>query len=119
MVSFKKSNLKIKKRSIIIPYIVSTTWYPLFLADKVAQRYLETLQKYPIISEIKRVVPAAVATTKKGIEVFIVDEVKREDVGKANDYLAKFLVEFRDIEGFNYQIRSLSTLSEAMKYIGK
>jgi hypothetical protein len=89
------------------------------LADKVAQRYLETLQKYPIISEIKRVVPAAVATTKEGIEVFIVDEVKRDDVGKANDYLAKFLVAFRDIEGFNYQIRSLSTLSEAMAYIGK
>jgi hypothetical protein len=102
-----------------MPYIVSTAWYPLSLSDTVAQRYLEILQKYPIISSIKRIVPAAVTTTKEGIEVFIVDEVKREDVGAAFDYLAKFLIEFRNIEGFNYQIRNLSTLNEAMKYIGK
>ena len=119
MVSPKKSNLKIKRRWIKIPYIVSTTWYPLNLANTVAQRYLETMQKYPIISEIKRVVPAAVATNRKGIKVFVVDEIKREDTGKASDYLAKFLIEFRDIEGFNYKTRILSTLNEAMAYIGK
>jgi hypothetical protein len=35
-------------------------------------------------------VPAAVAITKGGIEVFIVDEVNRADVGEAIDYLVKF-----------------------------
>ncbi|MGB5911794.1 MAG: hypothetical protein WBH31_11420 [Promethearchaeia archaeon] len=63
--------------------------------------------------------PAAVSTTKGGIEVFIVDEVKRADVGEVIDYLVKLLVEFRNIEGFRYQIRTLSTLKEAMAYIGK
>ena len=92
------------------------TWYPLSSSE---ERYLKTLQKYPLISTIKRVVPAAVATTKGGIEVFIVDEVKRAYVGEVIDYLVKFLVEFRDIEGFRYQIRTLSTLKEAMAYIGK
>ena len=102
-----------------MPYVVTFSWYPPSVSDTVAQRYLETLQKYPLISSIKRVVPAAVTSTKEGIEVFIVDEVKREDVGEVLDYAAKFLVEFRDIEGFRYHIRNFSTLSEAMEYIGK
>ena len=40
-------------------------------------------------------------------------------MGEALDYGAKFLVEFRDIEGFRYQIRTFSTVTEAMAYIGK
>lgn len=89
------------------------------MANEVAQRYLETLQKYPLISSIKRVIPAAVSSTKEGLEVFLVDEVKRENVGEAMDYAAKFLVEFFDIEDFRYQIRVYNTLNEAMAYIGK
>ncbi len=119
MVSFEKSNLKIKKRRIKIPYIVSFTWYPPSLANAITQRYLETLQKYPIISSIKRIVPAAVSSTKEGLEVFLVDEVKREAVGEALDYISKFLVAFFDIEDFRYQIRVYNTLNEAMAYIGK
>jgi len=119
MVSLEKSNLKIKKRCVKMPYVISFTWYPPSVSNTVAQRYLETLQKYPIISSIKRIVPAAVSSTKEGIEVFVVDEVKREDLGDAVDYGSKFLVEFRDIEGFRYQIRTFSTVTEAMKYIGK
>ncbi len=102
-----------------MPYVVAFSWYPPSASDIVAKRYLETLQKYPVISSIKRLVPAAVAATKEGIEVFVVDEVKREDMGEALDYAAKFLVEFRDIEGFRYHIRTFSTVTEAMAYIGK
>ena len=102
-----------------MPYVISYTWYPPSLADTVAQRYLETLQKLPIISSVKRIVPAAVASTKEGLEVFVVDEVKRENLGEAIDYMSKFLVAFRDIEGFRYHVRTFSTLNEAMAYIGK
>ncbi len=102
-----------------MPYVVSFTWYPPSLANTVAQRYLETLQKYPIISSIKRIVPAAVSSTKEGIEVFIVDEVKREDLGDVLDYAGKFMVEFYEIEGFRYEINVYSTISEALKNIIK
>jgi hypothetical protein len=102
-----------------LPYVISFAWYPPSLADIVAQRYLEMFQKLPVISSIKRIVPAAVASTKEGLEVFIVDEVKQEDLGEAVDYCSKFLVEFRDIEGFRYHVRTFSTLNEAMRYIGK
>jgi len=101
-----------------MPYIISFVWYPLSQANTVSQKYLEMLQKLPVISSIKRIVPAAVAATKEGIEVMVVDEVKREDVGEAQDYLSKFLIEFRDIEGFSFHIRSFSTISEALGYIG-
>lgn len=69
-------------------------------ANTVGQRYLETLQKYHVISCIKRIVTAAVSSTQEGLEVMVVDEVKWEDVGEALEYASKFLVEFRDIEGF-------------------
>jgi len=101
-----------------MPYVVSFAWYPPSQSNKVAQRYLETLQKYPVISSIKRIVPVAVASTKEGIEVMVVDDVKREDIGEVVDYNSQFLVEFRDIEGFRYHVNIFSTVGEAMGYIG-
>jgi len=101
-----------------MPYVVSFAWYPPSQSNKVAQRYLGTLQKYPVISSIKRIVPVAVSSTKEGIEVMVVDDVKREDIGEAIDYNSQFLVEFRDIEGFRYHVRTFSTVGEAMGYIG-
>jgi hypothetical protein len=101
-----------------MPYLISFAWYPLSQTNTVAQKYLEMFQKLPVISCIKRIVPAANAATKEGIEVMVVDEVKQEDVGEALDYLSRFLIEFRDIEGFNFHIRTFSTLTEGMAYIG-
>jgi hypothetical protein len=101
-----------------MPYIISHVSYPPTQSEKVAKRYLEMFKKLPLISSIKRVIPAAVTASEKGFEVMVVDEVKREHQGEAIDYLSKFLVEFRDIEGLRYQINSWSTLNEAMAYIG-
>jgi len=101
-----------------MPYIISYIYYPPNQAEKVGKKYLEMFKKLPLISSIKRVVPAAVTSTEKGIEVMVVDEVKRENQGEVIDYLAKFLIEFRDIDGFRYYIHSWSTLNEAMAYIG-
>lgn len=101
-----------------MPYVISFTWFPPSLSNTVAQRYLETLQKYPLISSINRVIPGAIASTKEGIEVMIIDEVKGEDLGEVLEYSTKFLVEFRNIEGLRYHIRVFNTLNEAMGYIG-
>ena len=101
-----------------MPYIISHAYYPPTQANNVSKRYLETFKKLPLLSSIKRVIPAAVTSSEKGIEVMMVDEVKTENQGEAINYLAKFLIEFRDIEGFRYSIHSWSTLNEAMGYIG-
>jgi len=101
-----------------MPYVISFAWCPPSQSNTVGQRYLETLQKYPVISSIKRIVPAAISSTKEGIEIMVVDEVKTEDLGEALVYATKFLVEFRDIEGFRYHIKAYNTVSEALSYVG-
>jgi hypothetical protein len=102
-----------------VPYIVSYLWFPPHLSNTAAQRYLETIQKYPLISSIKRLIPAAIASDKEGVEVMAIDEVKRSDLGEALEYVGKFLVEFRNIEGLRYQAKVFNTLNEAMSLIGK
>jgi len=101
-----------------MPYIVMFTWFPPSIVKTVAQRYLETLKKLPVPSIIKRLVPVATVATKDGIESMNVDEVKKEDLGEAMEYLSKFVMEFYDIEGFRCYIKSYSTISESLKYIG-
>jgi hypothetical protein len=102
-----------------LPYILTYLWFPPHLSDTAAQRYLETIQKYPIINGIKRIIPAAISTDKKGVEVIVIDEVKRKDLGEAMGYISKFVVEFRSIEGLNYQVKTANTLGEAMGLVGK
>ena len=101
-----------------MPFIMTNCWYPPHLANKIAQKYLDSLQKLPVPSIIKRVVPAASTSSPNGIIVLNVDEVKREDLGDAMDYAGKFMVEFMEIEGFRYEIKVWSTISEALKNIG-
>ena len=88
------------------------------MANTISKRYLEVLQKYPTPSYIKRLVPAANSSGKDGVENINVDEVKEADVGKAITYLTTAMVEFRDIEGFRYEIRIFLTVIEGLKLVG-
>ncbi len=101
-----------------MPYILVNSWYPPHLADKVAKRYLELLQKNPIPDYVKRLIPAASRATIDGINVMNVDEVKKDKLGDAYEYAVKFMLGFRDIEGFRYEIVTLTTVADALKFIG-
>ena len=101
-----------------MPYIMTFVWYPLPMIKKALERYYEATKELPIPPIIKRVVLAATASNREGIEVINVDEVKTEDLGEANNYLSKFMLKFRDLEGVNFKIRSYSTLSEGVKNLG-
>ena len=117
-----KSNKKFKKLvnwgSNDMPYIITFVWYPLTKINQVAERYLEVVKRMPVPSFIKRLVLAASAATKEGIEIINVDEVKKEDFYEGNNYNSKFMLEFKDIEGLRFHIRTFSTLPEAFKDIG-
>ena len=93
-------------------------WYPFPVNPKVAQRYLENLQKYPIPSFMKRLVPAANNATKDGIEILNIDEVKPKDLGEAFEYINVFMSHLEDIEGLNWSLRVFSTVAEGLKRIG-
>ena len=101
-----------------MPFIVTHCFFPIQLADKVAQRYLETMQKLPIPDVIKRIAPPSSVVSRKGVETIIVDDVKLKDMGDAWEYLNRFLIEFRDIEGFNYERDIHDTVAESLKLIG-
>ena len=102
-----------------MPYIITKTWYPPSKTDEVAKRYLEVMKKYPPDESLsKHVVPAAVRSTKDGMETMVISEAVREKLGDALDLIQKRAVEFRDIEGHKYEIRTWFTLEEALTFIG-
>ena len=100
-------------------YLITHCWYANHLADEVAKKYLETMEKYPPDESLaKTIVPAAVSATRKGIKSITIDEVERPKLGEALERGALFMAEFRNINGFRYEIRSWANLEEAMKQIG-
>ena len=102
-----------------MPYIITHCWYPNHLADEVAKKYLETMEKYPPDESLsKTIVPAAVSSDRKGIKTITISEVERPKLGEAleRDYL--FMAEFRNINGFRYETKIWSTVEDALKYIG-
>jgi hypothetical protein len=102
-----------------MPYIIIHCWYPNHLADEVAKKYLETMEKYPPDESLaKTIVPAAVSSTRKGLKTITIDEVERQKLGDALERDALFMAEFRNINGFKYDVRPWSTVEEAMKHIG-
>ena len=101
-----------------MPYIICFAQYPPYLANEVAQKYLETLQKHPVPDYVKRVVPAANRDTMEGIQILNIDEVKIADEGKATEYMTKFMLEFRNIKEFRWEIKTWATVVEGLKYIG-
>ena len=101
-----------------MPYIITFAWYPLTAIKPVAEKYLETIKIMPVPSIIKRLVLAASSATIEGIEIINVDEVKKEDMWEGTNYNTRFMLEFKDIEGVRFNIRSFSTLAEGMKDIG-
>ena len=102
-----------------MPYVITRCWYLNHIADDVVKKYLEVIQKYPPDESIaKPVIPAAVTATKEGIEVLSVDDVERQRIGDALERSVVFMTEFRNIPGFNYEIKTWSTVEEALARIG-
>ena len=102
-----------------MPYIITRCWYPHHLADEVAKKYLEVMEKNPPDESIsKTIVPVAVTSSKDGLETLTIDEAERQKVGDALNRDARIMTEFRNIEGFNYEIKSWATIEEALESIG-
>ena len=102
-----------------MPYLITRCWYPLHKAGEPGKIYLEAMEKYPPDESIsKPIVPAAVTSTKKGIQSISVDEVESQKVGEAYARALQTMVEFRSIEGFSYEIKVWSKVEEALDLIG-
>jgi hypothetical protein len=102
-----------------MPYMIARTWYPPNKSDEIAKKYLEVMEKYPPDESIaKTVVPAAVKSSQEGLESIMIDEVERAKVGDAYKRAISMMIEFRNIEGFRYEVKIWSTVVEALDVMG-
>ena len=103
----------------VMPYLITRSWYPLHVAGEPGKIYLKAMEKYPPDESIaKAIVPVAVTSTKKGLQTLSVSEVENEKIGAAIDRAARMMLEFRNIEGFSYEIKVWSKVEEALDMIG-
>ena len=102
-----------------MPYIITTSWYSTDKAPEVAKRYFDMLEKYPGDESLgKTIVPAAVTTTKQGVKVINVSEIKEGKLEEALTYSGNQMAMFHDIVGFEYATRVYSLVTEALAWLG-
>ena len=102
-----------------MPYIVSFVKYSSHRGPKIAQKYLEYLQKFPPDDSLgELIIPSAIKITDEGIRVLSVSRVKKgkfEEAWKlAFDQRAFFL----DVEGYEGSIEVWATIGEALAAVG-
>ncbi len=98
-----------------MPYIISRSWYPPSKMDETVKKYFEVMEKYPFDETLgKQIVQVATTTSKDGIETITITEVEQQKVGAALEWGKRFMMEFRSIEGFKYEIKVWSTAEEAL-----
>ena len=103
-----------------MPYVVSTSKFPLDQAEEVAKIYVKTAKDYRSSHRelAKEIVPNAVKATDDGIESFSVYDVKE---GKLEEFLfleQKNMVNYHNIPGYKYHIEVRFKITEALEMVG-
>jgi hypothetical protein len=103
-----------------MPYVITTSKFPLNKADEAAKIYVKTLKEFRSVQKTltKEVVPNAIKATDDGIESIGVHDVKQ---GKLEEFLLlsqKYMVNYHDIEGYKYKIEVRFKAEEALEMIG-
>jgi len=98
--------------------IMVTLWYPPDKGIEVGKKYLGVMQKFPLESFEKPLVPVGVSPSKDGIKGISITEVEKGKYEETLNLVARRMVEFHGIEGFRYEIKTLLTGEEAMPLIG-
>ena len=102
-----------------MPYIICRTWYPPNKTDETVKKYLEVLEKFPFDESLgKQIVPVATTVSKDGMQSITVVEVEKQKVGDALEWAKRFMIEFRNIEGYNYEVKTWSTAEEGLARMG-
>jgi hypothetical protein len=98
-----------------VVYILTTIWFPPSKRMEVAKKSIEVAQKMPPDpSIITVVVPGAIMGSPTGIASLSISEVKEGKLEEALTYTIGNIMEYADIEGFNYKIDIANTQAEGM-----
>ena len=99
--------------------IMVTSWYPPTKVIEVAEKYIEVMQKIPDDPSIAEpLVTVGVSSGKDGVEVISIGNVRKGKYDEAMNIVLRRMVMFHGIEGYRYEIKTLSTPEEAMPLIG-
>ncbi len=102
-----------------MPYIIGRSWYPPNKADETVKKYLEVMEKLPFDESLgKQIIPVATTVNKDSQTSISVAEVEQQKVGEALEWAKRFMIEFRTIEGFNYEVKTWSTAEEGLARMG-
>lgn len=100
-----------------------TGWFPHAQAPKAGKVFFEVHKRFseetPLDKRIKTLVNNAIGVTKEGYKGIVVAEVDESDLVEFLDLANRQLLMFAEgIEGYKYQIEFLSSLTEAMGWLG-
>ena len=96
-------------------YILTTVWFPPSKRMEVAKKAIEVAQKIPPDPSLGTVVvPNAIMGSPNGITSLGISEVKEGKLEEALNFAVETIMEYADIEGFNYRIDLANTQAEAM-----
>ena len=100
-------------------YIMIKASYPPDKADEVGRKYLETLEKIPPDENLAvQLVPPGLYSNENGFCAISIDEVKTGKLEEALNHSYRFMIEFRNIVGYRYEIRPILAADEALPLIG-
>ena len=103
-----------------MPYVVTTSKFPLDKANEAAKIYVESIKEFRSKQRelTKEIVPNAIKATDDGIETFGVHDVKE---GKLEEFLTlqqRYMVNYHNIPGYKYNIEVRFKVTEALEMIG-
>lgn len=103
-----------------LPYVLTTSIFPLDQAEEVAKIYIKTAKDYRSSHRelAKEIVPNAVKVIDDGINSISVYDVKE---GKLEEFLfleQKNLVNYHNIPGYKYHIEVRFKVTEALELVG-
>ena len=108
-----------RKGEEAIVYIMLTVCYPTSKTDEVVKKYLEVIEQFPPDENIAvPVFPGGVWADDEGIHSVQISEVKEGKFKEAMMQMARAAAQYRNIEGYRYQIRSIVGPEDALSIVG-
>ena len=95
-------------------YVILKAVYPHHLKKKVVERYLKLTKDNPPNPAVK---VFSVHTECGKIVAIQITEVAPENLGQKMTETMKFMLDYDDIEGYEYEIRATFSIGEALKLV--
>ena len=98
---------------MVIDFFIVTNWYPFHKVDEVAKIQQKVPQQFP--PYIKKWQLFGTADGKRGLKGYGIVYTDPEKVDEAGIYIAKIMSLFTEVEGYNWKVEPLMSMSDAQK----